>query len=77
MVKIIFEGWNVGMRKIPFIHLLQDKAGLSLGEAKRLKDRLVNDNEIIELEIESDELAQEILEAALKLNVRARLGSNN
>lgn len=43
-------------------YILQEKAGLSLGDAERLKDRLVNDNEIIELKIDSDELAQEILE---------------
>ncbi|KLT65386.1 hypothetical protein [Pedobacter sp. BMA] len=77
MSKIIFEGWDVGMCKIPFIHLLQNKAGLSLGEAKKLKDRLVNDNEIIELGIESNELAQDIFEAALTLNVRARLNSED
>jgi hypothetical protein len=73
MTKIIFEGWEVGMRKIPFIHLLQDKASLSLGDAKRLKDRLVNNDEIIELEIDNYELAQEILEEAIKLKVKARL----
>lgn len=73
MAKIIFDGWEVGMRKIPFIHLLKDKAGLSLGNAKKIKDRLINNDEIIELFIEDELLAKEILEDAIKLKVKGRI----
>ncbi|WP_343555631.1 hypothetical protein [Sphingobacterium sp.] len=73
MVKIIFESWDVGMRKIPFTKLLNEKAGLSLQEAKNLKDRLVDNNEIIEVEIDDEILAKEILEEAQKLKVNGRL----
>ncbi|HEY9008472.1 MAG TPA: hypothetical protein VIM75_20170 [Ohtaekwangia sp.] len=73
MARIIFEGWEVGMRKIPFTKLLNEKAGIPLTEAKKLKDRLVNDDEIIEIEIEDEDLAREILEQAQKLNVKGRL----
>ncbi len=73
MTKIIFEGWEVGMRKIPFTKLLNQKAGLSLLEAKKIKDRLVDNNEIIEIEIKEELLAKEILEEALKLKVKGRL----
>ncbi|MEJ5996015.1 hypothetical protein WG904_16425 [Pedobacter sp. Du54] len=73
MAKIIFYGWEVGMRKIPFIHLLQDKAGLSLGEAKKMKDRLVDNDETVELFVEDDLLAKEILEEALKLKVKGKI----
>ena len=75
MVKIIFEGWDVGMRKIPFTKLLNEKAGLTLQEAKNLKDRLVDNNEIIEMELDDETLAKEILEDAKKLKVKGRIES--
>ncbi len=70
---MIFESWDVGMRKIPFTKLLNEKAGLTLQEAKNLKDRLVDNNEIIEVEIDDEILAKEILEEAQKLKVNGRL----
>jgi hypothetical protein len=73
MATLIFDGWNVGMRKIPFIKLLNEKAGLSLSESKKLKDRLVDNNEIIKIFIDNEELAKEILDSALKLNVKGRI----
>lgn len=73
MAKVIFEGWEVGMRKIPFIHLLHEKAGLSLTESKRLKYQFVNDDEITEITIEDEYLASYILKEAQKLKVRARM----
>ncbi|WP_313266395.1 hypothetical protein [Sphingobacterium sp.] len=72
---MIFESWDVGMRKIPFTKLLNEKAGLTLQEAKKLKDRLVDNNEIIEVEIDDEILAKAILEEAQKLKVNGRLGS--
>lgn len=73
MVKIIFEGWDVGMRKIPFTKLLNEKAGLTLQEAKNLKDRLVDNNEIVVVEVDDKNLAKEILEDAQKLKVKGRI----
>lgn len=73
MVKIIFESWNVGMRKISFTKLLNKKAGLTLQEAKNIKDRLVDNNEIIEVEIDDEILANEVLKEAEKLNVNGRI----
>lgn len=76
MAKIIFEGWEIGMRKIPFTKLLHEKAGLSLSEAKKMKDRLVDNNEIVEINVENETLAEEILEDARKLKVRGRIKYN-
>jgi ribosomal protein L7/L12 len=73
MTKIIFEGWDVGMRKIPFIKLLNEKAGLTLQEAKNLKDRLIDNNEIVVVEIEDENLAEEILKDAQKLKVIGKI----
>ena len=71
-MKIVFEGWEVGMRKIPFIKLLKGKAGLSLSESKRIKDGVVN-GEIIEINIKDEELAKEMVEDAKKMGVKARI----
>ena len=76
MAKIIFEGWEVGMRKIPFMKLLNEKAGLSLKDSKNLKDRLVDNNEIIEIEVPDENLATEILAEAKRLKVKGRLESS-
>ncbi len=72
MTKIIFEGWEVGMRKIPFTMLLKEKAGISLKDAKKFKDKLVDENEIFEIEIEDENLAKEILQEARRLGVKCR-----
>lgn len=76
MAKIIFEGWEVGMKKIPFTKLLNERAGLSLKDAKSIKDRLVDNNEIIEIEISDENLATEILAEAKKLKVNGKLESS-
>lgn len=61
------------MRKIPFIGLLKEKAGLSLSEAKDIKDRLVDNGEVITLDLEDKIVAKEIVERAKDLKVKARI----
>jgi hypothetical protein len=73
MAKIVFEGWEHGMRKIPFTKLLNEKAGLSLIEAKKIKDRLVDENQVIEIEVDNINIAKIIVEEAQNLKVRSRL----
>ena len=66
MRKITFKGWEVGMRKIPFTKLLNEKGQLSLKEAKSIKDRLVNNNEVITVEFENENVARLIYEESQK-----------
>jgi hypothetical protein len=73
MVKIIFDGWEVGMKKIPFVKLLNERASLSLTDAKKLKDRLVDGNEIVEIKVINENLAKEILKEAQKLKVKGKI----
>jgi hypothetical protein len=73
MTRLIFDGWEVGMRKIPFTKLLHEKANLSLADAKHIKDRLVNNDEVVEIEIEDEQLAREILADAKTLKVKGRV----
>ena len=56
------------MRGIPFILLLREKARVSLKRAKEIKERIV-DNEIIELKVLDDAVANEIVTEARKLGV--------
>ena len=53
-VRLKVSGWRPGFAPIPFVHLLQDRAGLGLAEAKRAKDRLVIEGLSIMLEFASD-----------------------
>ncbi|WP_316834516.1 hypothetical protein [Pedobacter nutrimenti] len=47
MKKIKFTGWKKGMNKIKFIQLLHHKAGISLKEAKQIKDEIVDGKTIV------------------------------
>jgi hypothetical protein len=71
MRKIIFYGWQVGMRKIPFSLLLRDEAGLGLKEAHECMLRVL-DEQPVTLEV-SDELAERLLAQAQALGVKCRL----
>ena len=68
MATIVFKGWKVGMRGIPFIHLLIEKTNLSLKPAKKIKERIMDD-ETIELTVLNDAIANEIVIEARKLGV--------
>jgi|GEM_PF-1243872 len=68
MAKIIFTGWEVGMRGIPFIELLREKTNISLNQAKVIKKGIVN-NEIIDLTVASNSIASEIVLEARKIGV--------
>jgi hypothetical protein len=68
MAIIVFKGWKVGMRGIPFVLLLREKTDVSLKRAKEIKERIV-DNETIEFPVSNDEIAREIVVEARKLGV--------
>jgi hypothetical protein len=68
MMTISFTGWNVGMRGIPFIHLLHDNANISLQKAKDIKDSIVN-GEHIQLEIENADTARYIISEAERYGI--------
>jgi len=71
--KVTFKGWKVGMQKIPFTKLLNEKGNLSLREAKSVKDRLVNDDEIITLEFKDEDEAKIIYKESKELGVICEL----
>jgi len=68
MAKVIFKGWRVGMRKIPFTMLLKERAGLSLKQARDIKTKVL-DNEEIAISVDNIEIARAIAVEADKLGV--------
>jgi hypothetical protein len=76
MTKIIFTGWEAGMKKIPFIHMLEREMGLSLSESKRIKDQLVDENQILEIEVKDSIQASKIIEKCKELKVKAHIKSS-
>lgn len=73
MVKIEFYGWEVGARKIPFTTLLTDKGGLSLSEAKSIKDAIIDRDEIKVISVASKEKAARIVDEAVKIGIKCRV----
>jgi len=71
MRKILFYGWQVGMRKVPFSLLLREEAGLGLKEAHETMLRVL-DEQPVTLEV-SDELAERLLDQAQALGVKCCL----
>ncbi|MBD2769213.1 hypothetical protein IC235_15075 [Hymenobacter sp. BT664] len=69
MFKIHFTGWEVGMRGVPFMKLLHEKAGLTLAEAMRSKNALLDGVPLL-IVIENEILARGILAEANKLGVK-------
>jgi len=73
MVKVVFYSWNIGARKIPFIKLLHENTKLSLAQAKEVKDSVIDRNEIVEIELESEEVAIKIVEESKKLGLNCKI----
>ena len=73
MAKIKFNGWEPGARKIKFTMLLYHEAGLSLAEAKKIKDRVIDNDETVEILIHNWETASEIQRKAIKLGIKSEI----
>ncbi|KRB53862.1 hypothetical protein [Flavobacterium sp. Root186] len=72
MVKVIMESWRYGLKKVSLTKLQYEKLGLSLSESKTNTDMLLDD-QIIILEIEDENMAQEFLAEADKFGVNCKM----
>ncbi len=70
---IKFTGWKPGVRKIRFTMLLHEKGGLTLREAKGIKDKVVGGGEIIEIKFKDYKTAKFIYEQASTMGVLCEL----
>lgn len=72
MIKIIFFGWNIGMKRVTFSKLLHDKTNLSLQKTWEIGLKIL-DGEVIEINVEEIGMAEEIISKSLELGVKARI----
>ena len=72
-ITITLEGWEVGMRPIPFVKLLNQKVGLRLSLAKKLKDNLMNNNEAFEIIIKDESTAKKIVDELTDLKIKCKI----
>lgn len=73
MEKVKFSGWKEGVRKIRFIALLNEEGGLSLTEAKSIKDKVIGGGETVVVDFKNSILAKNIFLKSLELGVIADL----
>ncbi len=69
MKKIRFYGWDIGVKTISFIELLHNTGGISLIEAKLIKEKII-DGLIVEIEFDEDK-ANIILNDSNQLGIHA------
>jgi ribosomal protein L7/L12 len=61
MFKIKFYGWSVGAKKISFVKILSEFSGVSLHEAKQIKDDIIDKGLTIYLNVEEENQAIKIV----------------
>jgi hypothetical protein len=76
MAKVLFKGWNYGLRKISLTKIFQPEAGLSLKTAKSKTGALL-DGETFIIEIESIEQAEELLKEATAIGAVGKIIKEN
>ena len=72
MTKIRFTGWMKGMNKIEFIKLLNAKGGLTLNEAKKVKEIIVDGGQA-EIVVNDVIVAGEIVKQATSYGVKCEV----
>lgn len=76
MAKILFKGWNYGLQKISLTKLFQQKANLSLKEAKGKTDSLL-DGETFVMEIKDISQAEELVKEATAIGAVCEIIKDN
>ena len=76
MPKVLFTGWRYGLEKISLTKLFQNRANLSLKEAKSRTDALL-DGKTFVIEIESIEQAEELIKEATAIGAVCEIIKDN
>lgn len=71
MIPVVIDGWQPGFEKIKFTHLLMDRVGWGLADAKHATDALLR-GEPIHLTFESGTSADAFVDSAQLLGAAAR-----
>jgi ribosomal protein L7/L12 len=67
--RVRFLGWSRGLKKGELTKLIRKTAGMTLSEAHDVVNRLLA-GDVVEVEVSSDESAQELAEAAHALGAQ-------
>lgn len=76
MAKVLFKGWNYGLKKISLTELFQQKANLPFDIAKGKTDALL-DSKTYVVETETIELAEELVEEATAISAVCEIIKDN
>ena len=71
-VKVVYDGWSAGMKKVALTKLLREKGGLPLSEAKTVTDRVL-DGERVVLDGFSDKKAAKIVRKSSELGAKCHV----
>ena len=71
MSPVVVDGWESGFEKIKFTHLLMDRVGWSLADAKHATDGLLR-HEPVYLTFDSEVSAGAFVDSAVLLGAKAR-----
>jgi hypothetical protein len=66
MTRVAFTGWKPGLRKVALNALLRQRAGMTLGEAKRAVDGIL-EREVIVVTMPDPASAEELARQAAEL----------
>lgn len=72
MIKIKFTGWNIGMQQLKFIHLLNEKAGISPLDSFYIKEKVLN-GEPVTISVLNVEIANQIVMEAIEYGVKTEI----
>ena len=73
MTKVKFTGWEPYVRKIRFTMLLHEEGGLTLREAKDIKDKVVGGGEVIEIDFGDTKTSELIYAKAREMGVKCEV----
>jgi hypothetical protein len=71
MKRIVFYGWEIGMKSLQFAQLLHKLAGVELKEAWAIKEKVV-DGETVAIEVRED-IAGLLIDKASIIGVQCRI----
>ena len=76
VAKILFKGWNYGLKKISLAKLFQQRFNLSLKDAKSKTDALLNDKSFV-IEIKDISQAEELVREAKAIGAVCEIIKDN
>jgi hypothetical protein len=74
MARVVIKGWETGLNKVALNRLLRQHAGLGLGDAKAVVDRVLG-GQVVTVECPDPAMASELCRAASSVGAICSLDS--